>query len=435
MNQEINIPNGWHELEVGKIFTYLRSFAFSRANLTDNIITEGEVGNIHYGDIHSTYSSTSIHLKDVQIPLINDKNFTPNPEDLLKDGDLVMADASEDYDGVGVTVSIHGVKNNKIVGGLHTFVLRDSNENTDEYYRQFIFSHPLIKNQLKKIANGVSVYGISKSALSKFHIVLPPLPEQKRIVAVLEVWDKAIEKLSKKFELKKEIKKGLMQQLLTGSTRLSGFTDEWQTVKLGELYEITSSKRVFQSDWKSEGIPFYRAREIVKLSDHGVVDNDLFISREMFKTFQAKYGVPKINDLLVTGVGTIGILYRVKDEKEFYFKDGNIIWFKDKGLVSSNYIEQLFKTAYIKKQILGSSPITTVATYTIDSAKKTNVLLPSRLEQAAISDILTPADTEITILEKKFELLKYQKKYLLNNLITGAIRTPEDLLTKEAAKC
>ena len=119
---------------------------------------------------------------------------------------------------------------------------------------------------------------------------------------------------------------------------------DWRHVKLGDLYTITSSKRVFQDEWTDNGVPFYRAREIVKLSENGFVEDDLFISRKMFGEYKSKYGVPQENDLLVTGVGTVGMVYRVVDNREFYFKDGNIIWFKSKGLASSAFIEQLYKS-------------------------------------------------------------------------------------------
>lgn len=75
---------------------------------------------------------------------------------------MIIADASEDYEGIGVCVSVHGLNNNKVVGGLHTYVLRDRKGITNEYFRQFIFRNPIVRNKLQKVANGVSVYGISK---------------------------------------------------------------------------------------------------------------------------------------------------------------------------------------------------------------------------------------------------------------------------------
>jgi len=198
--------------------------------------------------------------------------------------------------------------------------------------------------------------------------------------------------------------------------------EEWQRKKLGELYNITSSKRVFQSEWKSQGVPFYRAREIVKLSEDGFVNNEIYISNKMYELYKTKYGVPKENDLLVTGVGTIGVLYRVKSNKKFYFKDGNIIWFKNKNFVSSKFIEQLFKTSVIKKQILGSSPITTVATYTIDTAKKTTVYLPPLTEQNRIATVLETWDKCLEKLSRKIEIKKNIKKGLMQKLLNGGVR-------------
>lgn len=194
---------------------------------------------------------------------------------------------------------------------------------------------------------------------------------------------------------------------------------DWRHVKLGDLYTITSSKRVFQDEWTDNGVPFYRAREIVKLSENGFVEDDLFISRKMFEEYKSKYGVPQENDLLVTGVGTVGMVYRVVDNREFYFKDGNIIWFKSKGLASSAFIEQLYKSPVTKNKLLGSSPITTVATYTIDAAKKAVVYLPPLPEQNRIVSVLETWDKSVEKLAKKIELKKQIKKGLMQDLLTG----------------
>jgi hypothetical protein len=118
-------------------------------------------------------------------------------------------------------------------------------------------------------------------------------------------------------------------------TEVGVIPEDWGVSRLGDLFEITSSKRVFQSEWKTEGVPFYRAREIAVLSETGFVDNDLFISKQMYDAFRRVYGAPQVGDLLVTGVGTLGKVYVVPDDREFYFKDGNIIWFKIADNLSS----------------------------------------------------------------------------------------------------
>src|SRR5438105_12892788 len=126
---------------------------------------------------------------------------------------------------------------------------------------------------------------------------------------------------------------------------------DWVIRTLGDLFEITSSKRVFESEWKRSGVPFYRAREIVKLASQGFVDNELFISEEMFTEYSAKYGIPAPGDIMVTGVGTLGVCYVVREDDRFYFKDGNIIWLKKKSDMNSRFVEYAFRSDLVRKQI------------------------------------------------------------------------------------
>jgi type I restriction enzyme S subunit len=161
----------------------------------------------------------------------------------------------------------------------------------------------------------------------------------------------------------------------------------WEIKKLGDLYEITSSKRVFQSEWKRSGVPFYRAREIVLLAKQGFVDNELFISDEMYNQYSIKYGIPKEGDIMVTGVGTLGICYVVQKNDKFYFKDGNIIWLKKKNDINSQYVEYAFKSDLLRKQI-DDAVGATVGTYTIIKAKNTLIPIPPRPEQQHIVAIL-----------------------------------------------
>ncbi len=176
----------------------------------------------------------------------------------------------------------------------------------------------------------------------------------------------------------------------------------WPIVELGELCEITSSKRVFKSEWKNSGVPFYRAREIVKLANQGFVNNELYISEEMFLEYSNKYGAPKEGDLMITGVGTLGICYLVKKNDRFYFKDGNIIWLRNfSENVSSSFVKYLFDGMYVKNQILASAIGGTVGTYTITNAKKTKIPLPPLEIQKQIVD-------QIEELKDKNKLLEAQ---------------------------
>lgn len=199
---------------------------------------------------------------------------------------------------------------------------------------------------------------------------------------------------------------------------------DWDVKQLGDLFDITSSKRVFQSEWQTRGVPFYRARELAVLSETGSVDNELFISPEMYRAFKNSYGVPQTGDILVTGVGTLGKVYVVPGDHDFYFKDGNIIWFKIAGKVNSNFLRQLYLTRLITKQIEDASAGTTVGTYTITGAKKTTIPYPSKEEQTAIATALSDADALITKLKALIEKKRNIKQGAMQELLTGKIRLP-----------
>lgn len=184
---------------------------------------------------------------------------------------------------------------------------------------------------------------------------------------------------------------------------------KWEMVRLGELFDIGSSKRVFQSEWRDSGIPFYRAREIAKLANAGYVNNELFIDEKMYEEYSKKYGIPTEGDIMVTGVGTLGVCYIVKSTDKFYFKDGNILWFKKFSNVESSYVSWLFHTNYMKEQIKRHSSGTTVGTFTISTAKEIQIPIPPLKIQKKIARTLDTIS----------ELIALRKKQLaeLDNLI------------------
>ena len=280
--------------------------------------------------------------------------------------------------------------------------------------------------QLANISSGSRMPRADWNFIASEDFEIPHSDEQQKIADCLGSLDDLIAAEGRKLEALRQHKKGLMQQLFPqpGETvpRLRFKDDQgedypdWNTKFLGDLYDITSSKRVFQSEWKGSGIPFYRAREIIELSKYGTVNNDLFISPEMYEKYSRKYGAPQENDLLVTGVGTIGKLYVVPMNRKIYFKDGNIVWFKNLNRVSSIFVKYLFGTRYVEKQLVDNASITTVATYTIEAAKKTRVLIPVVKKQQKIADCLGSLDDLIAAEGRKIEALRQHKKGLMQQL-------------------
>lgn len=209
----------------------------------------------------------------------------------------------------------------------------------------------------------------------------------------------------------------------TPALRFAGFTGEWEERKLGEIMEVASVKRIHQSDWRSDGIRFLRARDIVAAFKNEELSDYLYISKEKYDEFSSVSGKVGIGDLLVTGVGTIGVPYLIESSDPIYFKDGNIIWFKNGKRIKDSFFYFSFVGRRIQNFIADSAGIGTVGTYTIESGKKTPIVLPCHKEQAAIGDLFRSLDTLITAQQKKVEKLKCLKKGLMEKMFPRGGRT------------
>ena len=199
--------------------------------------------------------------------------------------------------------------------------------------------------------------------------------------------------------------------------------DGWAWCRFQDVFNICSSKRVLQADWKNEGIPFYRAREIVKLSNHGYVDNDLFISNEHYLDLKEKYGVPQAGDLMVTGVGTIGKVYIVSENEQFYYKDASVLCFENRsGFVNSEYAKTLIESSLVQEQIHSKTYGNTVDTITISTANNYLCLLPPMAEQIRIVEAVKNVIQIISIVENNKTNLSVDILNIKSKILDLAIR-------------
>ena len=157
----------------------------------------------------------------------------------------------------------------------------------------------------------------------------------------------------------------------------------WCWCRLRSIANVVSARRVHQSDWRTEGVPFYRAREIGKLADNGFVDNELYISEDLYTAFSTS-GVPRPGDLMVTAVGTLGKTYIVQENDRFYYKDASVICFENYGNVDAQYLKLVMETPYMEEQITQNSSGTTVGTITIMKANEFLIPVPPLTEQKRI---------------------------------------------------
>lgn len=203
-------PN-WKEKALGEIYTQLSTNSYSRENLN---YVSGKIKNIHYGDIHSKFNAL-FDIQNEEVPYINEgiagtKNFA---NQLCKEGDLVIADASEDTLDVGKCIELINLNNEKVVAGLHTILIRPSVKEVSVGFGGYLLASPSVKKSIAKIAQGTKVYSISARRLLELKVYIPCPEEQTKIANFLSAIDEQINTVKQQIAQTQQFKKGLLQQM------------------------------------------------------------------------------------------------------------------------------------------------------------------------------------------------------------------------------
>ncbi|ACT96439.1 restriction endonuclease subunit S [Dyadobacter fermentans] len=201
----------WQKVKFGEVYTFKVTNSLSRDKLN---YTEGEVRNIHYGDIHTKFNIL-FDIKKEPVPFVNDDVLLNrlSEDSYCKEGDLVIADASEDYNDIGKSIEIFNLDGEKVLAGLHTFLARPNRNTMSPGFGGYLMRSEKVKLQLMFIAQGTKVLSISTSRLSNIEIDLPIIFEQKKIVDFLSNLDSTIACCTNEIQLLEIWKKGLLQRL------------------------------------------------------------------------------------------------------------------------------------------------------------------------------------------------------------------------------
>ena len=262
---------------------------------------------------------------------------------------------------------------------------------------------------------------IKTSALLSWKFFIPKEIEEKTINKLLAKISTLIFLQQRKTQLLNKVIKYLTQNLfiqsasLTPVLRFLSFNKKWTSTKIGKIMDVGSVKRIHQSDWRESGIPFYRARDIIAIRQNKELPSPIYISHEQYENYSETSGKVNMNDLLVTGVGTIGVPLLVK-KTPIYFKDGNIIWLKNSNKLNGNFLFYVFQSSKIQDYIHSIAGVGTVPTYTIDSAKKTPIVFPEKSEQTDIANLLNTVTNMVHMSKSKKRVLMSIKNYLLQNM-------------------
>jgi len=268
---------------------------------------------------------------------------------------------------------------------------------------------------------GSAVPSLTVSVLNDVLLYLPELPEQKAIANVLSSLDDKIDLLHRQNKTLEAMAETLFRQWFIEEAK-----EDWEEKSLGEILTITSSKRIFYSEYVAVGIPFYRSKEIIELHNTGNTKSELCISENRFNEIQEKFGVPKAGDILLTSVGTLGIPYRVKKDDKFYFKDGNLTWFKDFDTVPSIVIYCWLQSDVGIEQLNSITIGSTQAALTISGMKGISLLLPPKAEMQLLEKHLMFIYDKVDANQSQIQTLEKLRDNLLPKLMSGEVRVAYD---------
>ena len=207
------VPVGWEVKRVDVLFDFYPTASYSRSMLSDN----GDCKYVHYGDIHTRFN-TFLDISKESLPYINKdmvKKFV-----YLENGDIIISDTSEDYEGVGKLVEIVNLGDSKVISGLHTLLLRSKTGDLINGFKGYLFNDERVRLEFLKYVTGIKVYSISKNSLAKVLLPIPTKQEQESIKNKLDAVNNDISSSKTKINSLERLKKSLMQNLLTGKTQL-----------------------------------------------------------------------------------------------------------------------------------------------------------------------------------------------------------------------
>ena len=388
------IPEEWEIVKIEDLFEFIKTGTNPRSDLGN-----GNIMYIHYGDIHTKWDNI-LDCDSDQIPLIDKTKVVNLP--LLKDDDLVIADASEDYEGSGSSVLLKNIKNKKIVSGLHTIVLRDNNANISSCFKVYLMSIKSVKIQIIAYVTGVAVYGLSKENLKKIKVPIPYLPEQQKIASILSGVDALIQNTQQVVDKSERLKKGLMQKLLTrgiGHTKFKKvpwlfgkeieIPEEWNVETLGSTCDQIQDMDHKMPKKISEGVPFLSISDIVNKSEIDF-SNQKYISKEDYADFLKKLQ-PQKNDLLYSRVATIGESRIIREKKNFAFTY-NVVLIKTGKKLVSLFLKYALDLPMIKNHVKSIAPQGTYPFLGLGDIEKIPIIVPPLLEQQKIASILSGVD-------------------------------------------
>jgi len=373
----------WKQIDLSNIFTFYSTNSLSRADLVES----GSIKNIHYGDIHQRFHNL-LDIAVESLPYIksNSKINIDNCKNYCQDGDLIFADASEDYDGIGKAVEIINIGNNKVVSGLHTIWARDINNIMSNGFKGYLFNTPIIHNQIRVLANGFKVYGISKNNICDLDVKVPSKSEQEKIANLFSLLDKKIELQQKKIEVLKIYKIGLIQKTYNNNCG--------NKIKMKDL--------IIQKSIRNAKNEIYNVYSVSN-KEGFILQSEQFKDRTVASEDTQNYKIVEKNDFAYNPARiNVGSIARMKQDVKGIISP-MYICFRGSEKIIPEYLEYFFEsykfTYEMNKRLEGS--VRMCLSY--ESMINIPIELPSIEEQRKVSDLFNSVGHKINQEESKLK--------------------------------
>jgi type I restriction enzyme S subunit len=338
---------------------------------------------------------------------ITEKGLRESSTKILKKGQIIISARG--------TVGVISMLGRDMAFNQSNYGINANTELTGNEFLYYLLKH----NIYNFISNsyGAVFDTITKETFNQIIVSIPDLPEQRTIASILSSLDDKIDLLHRQNKTLEALAETLFRQWFVEEA-----DESWEEKTLGEILTITSSKRIYYSEYVSFGIPFYRSKEIIELHNTGRTNSELFISEEKFNEIEEKFGAPREGDILMTSVGTLGVTYRVRNDDKFYFKDGNLTWFKDFKLLPSSIIYLWLNSAIGQEQLASVTIGSTQEALTIVGLKSISLKVPPGNKLEIYKKEFESVLNKIEFNQNQIRTLTQLRDTLLPKLMSGEVR-------------
>jgi type I restriction enzyme, S subunit len=406
-------PAEWQPFRLGELGTFTKGAGITKAELVDDGIP-----CIRYGEIYTTHDYIIKKFHSFISPELAETSKQ------IYAGDILFAGSGETAEEIGKCVAYLG--NERAYAGGDVIILHL--KHGDPEYLGYLLNAETVKRQKAKMGQGYSVVHIYSSHLETIMVCLPPLPEQRKIAEILSIWDEAIAASERLLASLRQRKKGLMQRLLTGQVRFSGFDGGWVEYR---FEQIASKKRYsftggpFGSNLKAESYTETGVR-IIQLQNIGdgefLDDYKIYTSEEKADELFSCNIFP--GDIILSKMGDPVARATIipNTEKRFLMASDGIRLEVDKEHFDTQFILETINAFDFRKRAIRHSVGSTRQRISLGDLRNLPILAPVLAEQQKISAFLQTCNREIELYQQKLEALKQQKKGLMQRLLTGQVR-------------